>query len=142
MPGTWPFSTSRCITDDNRSSPMAASPSSSGAATGSLCKRRCSFMIGPACLAGRVQPCLTPDHPAMPCSYAPVMRMPLAGVRLKSSECRGCEVIEQRQCYEKHDPDAEAPADELLLYRQQRLGLRAVQFFLNVRLGHMAVQSN
>ena len=70
------------------------------------------------------------------------MRMPLAGVRLKSSECRGHEVIEQRQCYEKHDPDAEAPADELLLYRQQRLGLRAVQFFSNVRLGHMAVQSN
>src|SRR6516164_6351097 len=118
MPGTWPLSTSRSITDDSRSSPAIASPSSSGAVTGSLRKRRCSFMIGPACLAGWTEPCLTPDHPAMACrSREPCSALP-ANARLNSSECRGHEMIKQRQRDEKHDPDAEAPADQLLLDQQ------------------------
>src|ERR1700733_12935847 len=160
-PGTWPRSTSRCMTDDKPSRPTAVSPSSSGATTDSPCKRRCSFMTDPACLAVS-EPCLTPGRRAMPPSAAAVARACIsrsrgcrdpAGVanssrsngspltrkgRRQRSEGRRHEMIEQRQRHEQHDADAEAPADELVLDRQHRLILRAVQFVLELRLSHGA----
>src|SRR5262249_4528522 len=66
-----------------------------------------------------------------PCGVSP------ANPRLNSLECRGREMIEQRQRDQKHDPHAEAPASQLLLDRQQRLALRAIQLLLNSGLSHI-----
>jgi len=46
------------------------------------------------------------------------------------------EVIEQRQSDEKDKADGQAPADQFLLDRQQRLDGSVAQFVTEVRLSH------
>jgi len=58
----------------------------------------------------------------------------------KYSRARGEEVIEERENDEKRDADPEAPADQLLFDRQQRLGAGFLQFLLDVEFRHGSLQ--
>jgi hypothetical protein len=49
-----------------------------------------------------------------------------------SGACHREEAIEQRENHEKGDADPEAPADQMLFDRQQRLGMGFLKFLLNV----------
>jgi len=58
----------------------------------------------------------------------------------KYSRARGEEVIEERENDEKRDADPEAPADQLLFDRQQRLGAGFLHFLLEVEFRHGSLQ--
>src|SRR5581483_9865704 len=56
---------------------------------------------------------------------------------LPASDRRRVEVIDDSEDDEKADADSEAPADQLLLDRQQPFGLGLVQFLGDIRLRHL-----